>query len=110
MFSKSFCDFSGPSGVPVDVQMAARSLDRSRPVPPAEVAATGALIQAKYGPRIGWDELRLLLRDQEIVRYPCEVRFNSDLLLPGEFAHAFPVGLKPEEGYVIYVHPVYCAD
>ena len=90
--------------------MAAHSTGRSRPVPPAEVAATGALIQAKYGPRIGWDELRLLLRDPEIVRHPCEVRFDSDLLLPGEFAHAFPVGLKPEDGFVIYVHPVYCAD
>ena len=73
----------------------------------AEVVAEGAEVWTKYGPRIGWDDLLSLLQDRACVRFPCELRFDAKPLLPGEFAHALPRGGKPEDGYTIYLHPVY---
>jgi hypothetical protein len=71
------------------------------------LAAQGAEIRHKYGPRLGWDQLEQLLGDRDFVPYPCEIRFDAEPLLPGEFAHPMPKGQKPGDGYVIYVHPVY---
>lgn len=64
-------------------------------------------IRLKYGPRIGWDELLRILADRSCVPYPCEVKFDPEPLLPGEFAHPAPKGSQREDGYIIYVHPVY---
>ena len=72
-----------------------------------QVSAQAAEIHIKYGPQIGWDQLRQLLEDRNLVRYPCEIRFDAEPLLPGEFAHPFPRGNNPDEGYIIYVHPYY---
>lgn len=71
------------------------------------VAAKGAEIRAKFGPVIGWSELLKILEDRESVRYPCEIAFDEALLQPGEFAHPVAKGEAPEEGFTIYVHPVY---
>jgi len=71
------------------------------------VAAEGSEIYARFGPALGWDQLLNLLRDRAFVRFPCELRFNADPLLPGEFAHAARKGQKPEDGYTIFIHPVY---
>jgi hypothetical protein len=71
------------------------------------VAAQGAVICQKYGPQLGWDELLELLDDRTVVRYPCEIRFEADPLLPGEFAHPVAKGTDPKEGFTIYVHPFY---
>jgi len=71
------------------------------------VAAEGSVIREKYGPRIGWDELLQLLNDRALVRYPCEIRFEADPLLPGEFAHPVAKGADPKDGFTIYVHPCY---
>ncbi len=71
------------------------------------VAAEGAVVRQKYGDRLGWDELLQLLNDRALVRYPCEVRFDAEPLLPGEFAHPVAKGKDPKEGFIIYVHPVY---
>jgi hypothetical protein len=74
----------------------------------AELVATeGAVIRQKYGPRLGWDELLRLLNDRTLVRFPCEIRFEADPLLPGEFAHPVAKGRDPLEGFIIYVHPFY---
>jgi len=71
------------------------------------VAAKGAEIRAKFGPRIGWHELLQILEDRECVRYPCEISFDEGVLDPGEFAHPMPKGDKPEDGFTIFVHPVF---
>ena len=48
------------------------------------VAARGAELHAKYGPRIGWQELQQMLVDRTCVRYPCEITFDAGPLQPGE--------------------------
>ena len=73
----------------------------------AHVAAKGAEIHAKYGPRLGWNELRHLLEDRAYVRYPCTIAFEHPPLQPGEFAHPAPNGDRPEDGFTMYVHPLF---
>lgn len=73
----------------------------------AHVASKGAEIFEKYGPRIGWQELQRILRDEACVRYPCEVAFDAAPLRAGEFAHPIPKGNRPEDGFVMHVHPVF---
>jgi hypothetical protein len=73
----------------------------------AHLAAKGAELFAKYGPHLGWRELQELLQDRSAVRYPCEVVFESQPLLQGEFAHAMAKGERPEDGFTIYVHPFF---
>ncbi|HWQ92365.1 MAG TPA: hypothetical protein VN673_11885 [Clostridia bacterium] len=71
------------------------------------VPEVASRVRAKYGPKLGWEQLLELLQDRECVPWPCEVRFDADPLLPGEFAHTFPNSQTPLEGYRICVHPVY---
>lgn len=73
----------------------------------AHAAATGAAIRGKYGPRIGWNELLQILHDRAFVRYPCEIVFDAAPLGPGEFAHPVPKGARPEDGFVMHVHPYF---
>ena len=73
----------------------------------AHVAAKGGEIFAKYGPCIGWKELQIILQDRACVRYPCEIVFESGALQAGEFAHPVAKGEQPEEGFIIYVHPLF---
>lgn len=76
----------------------------------AHVAVKGAEIFAKYGPQIGWTELQRLLEDRTCVRYPCVLRFDATGLQPGEFAYPAPNGERPEDGFTLYVHPIYQAQ
>jgi len=71
------------------------------------VAAKGQELREKYGPHIGWNELQFILQDRNFVRYPCEIAFDAERLLEGEFAHPEQKGERPEEGFVMYVHPYF---
>jgi len=71
------------------------------------VAVKGREIRAKYGPHIGWNELLRILADRACVRYPCEIVFDAGPLNPGEFAHPAAKGERPEEGFTMFVHPVF---
>jgi len=73
----------------------------------AHVAAKGAEIHAKYGPAIGWRELQLILEDRACVRYPCTLEFNAEPLQAGEFAHPVAKGGNPEDGFTLFVHPLF---
>lgn len=73
----------------------------------AHVAAKGAEVFEKYGPRIGWKELQQLLKDEDCVRYPCEIAFDSAGLQPGELAHPSPKGDQPGDGFTMFVHPLF---
>jgi hypothetical protein len=73
----------------------------------ASAAAIGAEIYEKYGPRIGWTQLRQILEDRSCVRYPCEIVFDAAPLQAGEFAHPVAKSDHPRDGFVIYVHPLF---
>ena len=73
----------------------------------AHVAAKGAEIRAKYGPRIGWTELQQILQDRACVRYPCQIIFDAAPLQPGEFAYPVARGERPEAGFDLYIHPYF---
>ena len=76
----------------------------------AHVATKGDEIFAKYGPHIGWKELLLILEDRACVRYPCEIVFDASALAPDEFAHPAAKGERPEDGFVMHVHPLFMAQ
>ena len=71
------------------------------------VAGKGEEIRAKYGTDIGWRELQAILQDRAVVRYPCEIVFDSQPLLDGEFAHPVMNGEIPNDGFTLYVHPFF---
>jgi hypothetical protein len=87
----------------------ARQLDseNGRESVSAQMAARAAEICQKYGPEMGWNQLLQLLKDRALVRFPCEIRFDAEPLLAGEFAHTLPNGAHSEDGFTIYVHPCY---
>lgn len=71
------------------------------------VAAKGAEVFEKYGPRIGWNQLLRILQDRACVRYPCTIAFDAISLQKGECAYPQPNGDQPEEGFVIHIHPLF---
>lgn len=71
------------------------------------IAAEASIIRERYGPRLDWSQLLLLLEDRACVRFPCEIRFDAEPLLAGEFATVASRGLTEEEGFTIYLHPFY---
>ena len=73
----------------------------------AHVVAKGLEIRAKYGPRIGWEELEQILSDRACTRYPCELVFDAAPLLAGEFAYPLAKGSRPEDGFRMCVHPLF---
>jgi hypothetical protein len=76
----------------------------------AEIMAKATAIRQKYGPEIGWNQLQKLLEDRDCAPFPCEIRFDSEPLLPGEFAHPVPKGPSREQGFIIYIHPFYAKE
>ena len=73
----------------------------------SHVATKGAEICARFGPGLGWADLQVLLEDRAYVRYPVKIEFDSTELQPGEFAHPVAHGERPEDGYTMFVHPIY---
>jgi hypothetical protein len=73
----------------------------------AHAAEKGVELHEKYGPHIGWSELRRILEDRSVVRYPCEIVFDTSGLLEGEFAHPVPNSERPEDGFKIQIHPLF---
>jgi hypothetical protein len=76
----------------------------------SHVADKGLALNEKYGPEITWSQLMLILEDRTIVRYPCEIVFDAEHLLEGEFAHPMQKGEHPEEGFILYVHPFFAVQ
>lgn len=86
------------------------TLDDARQSLNGHVAAKGGEINAKYGPHIGWHQLRQILEDRTFVRYPCQIVFDDAPLLEGEFAHPVARTDRPEDGFVIHVHPYFATQ
>jgi len=76
----------------------------------AHVEAKGIEVFVKYGPQIGWGELQRLLADRAYVRYPCEIVFDGSQLQPGEFAFPMAKSALPEEGFTMFVHPMFMLE
>lgn len=76
----------------------------------SHAASKGDEIRQKYGPEISWGKLQSILEDRSIVRYPCELVFDSTPLLPGEFACPICLGATPEDGFKLYVHPYFLLE
>ena len=76
----------------------------------AHVEAKGIEVFVKYGSPMGWAELQALLNDRAYVRYPCEIVFDHTQLNPGEFAYPMPRGDAPEQGFTMFVHPVFMLE
>src|SRR5437588_486314 len=76
----------------------------------AELLAKANEIRHKYGPQIGWEELQRVLADREFAPFPCEIRFDAEPLLPGEFGHPVAKGPTRDDGYIIYIHPFYATQ
>jgi hypothetical protein len=74
------------------------------------VEAKGVEVFIKFGPRLGWGELQRLLADRAYVRYPCEISFDAAPLLPGECAHPVQKGGAPEDGFTMFVHPLFMLE
>ena len=51
-----------------------------------------------------------MLQHRAFVRYPCEIVFDSAELQAGEFAYPMPRGTVPEDGFTMFVHPVFMID
>ena len=73
----------------------------------AHVETKGVEVFAKYGPQLGWTGLQQLLEDRVYVRYPVQIVFESAGLNPGEFAHPEQKGANPEDGFTMFVHPLF---
>jgi hypothetical protein len=73
----------------------------------SHAAEKGLHLREKYGPHIGWSDLRRILEDRSLVRYPCEIVFDASALLKGELAHPAPNSELPEDGFKIHVHPLF---
>jgi hypothetical protein len=86
------------------------TLDDARKSLAGHLADRGAAIHAKYGPRVGWNELQRLLQDKECCRYPVELAFSDEGLEDGEFAHPFAKTDDPNDGYVMRVHPFFATE
>src|ERR1043166_5612537 len=67
-------------------------------------------IRARYGPCIGSGELAAMMEDRSAVRYPCEIVFEAEPLLEGEFAHPLPNADDPEAGFKICIHPFFRSE
>ncbi len=69
------------------------------------VVDTARRARQRYGGRIDYATIRRMLGDEQVVRYPVDLRFDADPLEPGEFAYVEPLGTHPAQGFVLYVHP-----
>ena len=73
----------------------------------AHVETKGVEVFVNFGPQIGWGQLQRLLADRACVRYPVEIAFDAAQLLPGEFASPILKGEHPEDGFTMFVHPLF---
>lgn len=69
------------------------------------IVERAAQARIRYGLYIDGEAIMRMLDDRQVTRYPCGVRFDASALMPGEFAHAQPLGDRPSDGYCLFVHP-----
>jgi len=60
-----------------------------------------------HGMYIDADTILKMLDDNAVVRYPVGIRFDSELLQPGEFAMPIALGDHPSKGFCLFIHPYF---
>ncbi|MBM4111791.1 MAG: hypothetical protein FJ253_00200 [Phycisphaerae bacterium] len=71
------------------------------------VVMKAAEARDRCGGRVDRAALALLLADRSVVRYPLGVRFDAEPLRQGEFACLEALGERPEDGFCLFVHPMF---
>lgn len=66
--------------------------------------------RARCGGGVDRAGLEALLVDRSQVRYPVGIRFDAEPLRDGEFACLEALGERPEEGFCLFVHPMFESD
>lgn len=80
------------------------TLEDGRKAAGAHALEKGYQIRQKYGKFIDYDTLVKILKDDEFVRYPTKIEFNSDKIEEGMFGFAERVSTDASDGYIIYIH------
>ncbi|HED54420.1 MAG TPA: hypothetical protein ENJ00_09525 [Phycisphaerales bacterium] len=60
-----------------------------------------------HGLLIDAETIIQMLDDPSVVRYPVQIRFDSEPLEPGEFAAPLPLGEHPSAGFCLCIHPFF---
>jgi len=61
-------------------------------------------IHSRYGPDIDYPTVLRILDDRRSIRYPVEIKFVSEGIMPGMFAQTEPISENPDDGYIISLH------
>jgi len=61
----------------------------------------------RHGMYIDADVIIKMLDDPAFVRYPVSLRFDDEMLDPGEFAMPITLGDHPSAGFCICIHPYF---
>ena len=64
----------------------------------------GQKLREKYGKAIDYELLQTILKDEEVVRHPVRLVFDSTKVEEGMFAVTQSVPKDEGEGFVIYIH------
>ena len=64
----------------------------------------GHKLRQKYGKAIDHELLKTILKDEEFVRYPVRLRFDSTKVEKGMFAVTESVSADASAGFIIYIH------
>lgn len=59
----------------------------------------------KHGLYIDAEQIVRILDDRSVVRYPVGIRFDAEMLEPGEFAWPLALGEQPSDGFCLFIHP-----
>lgn len=70
----------------------------------AHALERGYQVRQKYGKFIDYETLLEILKDDEFVRYPTQIKFDSAGIDSGMFGFAQRVSKDINDGYVIYIH------
>ncbi|MCA9406529.1 MAG: hypothetical protein KC684_08325 [Candidatus Omnitrophica bacterium] len=68
------------------------------------VLEKGYKLREKYGKFIDYDTLLRILQDEEFVRYPTKIVFDSAKIEEGMFGYAERISTDANDGYIIYIH------
>lgn len=68
------------------------------------VLQKGSDLRKKYGGFIDYETLLKILRDEEFVRFPTRIIFDSSKIEKGMFALVEKQADEPTKNYIIYVH------
>ncbi len=70
----------------------------------AHALERGYQVHQKYGKFIDYEALLKILKDDEFVRYPTQIKFDSTKIESEMFGFAQRISTDINDGYIIYIH------